>query len=116
MSRITSISFADMPEPEPPEEVLEGIIVRGWTALWFGGTGVTKSVTALAAAMAIADKDTNVFLGRGVITAPVMYADWELNAAVQARRAYFIARGQRRARPTANLRYMSTYGRRSARS
>ena len=111
VSRITSISFADMPEPEPPEEVLEGIIVRGWTALWFGGTGVTKSVTALAAAMAIADEDTNVFLGLGVITAPVMYADWELNAAVQARRACFISRGQRRARPTANLRYMSTYGR-----
>jgi hypothetical protein len=109
--RITSISFADMPEPTPPEEVLEGIIVRGWTALWFGGTGVTKSVTALAGAMAIADEDTNVFLGRGVITAPVMFADWELNAAVQARRAHHIARGQGHAGPPANLRYMSTYGR-----
>jgi AAA domain len=109
--RITSISFDDMPEPEPPEEVLEGIIVHGWPALWFGGTGVTKSVTALAAAMAIADEDTNVFLGLGVITAPVMYADWELNAAVQARRGCFISRGQGRARPTADLRYMSTYGR-----
>jgi AAA domain len=92
-SRIPSISFAEMPEPERPEEVWEGIIVRGWPALWFGGTGVTKSVMALATAQAIADKNTKVFLGRGVITAPVMYADWELNAAVQGRRAYHIARG-----------------------
>ncbi len=108
--RIPSVSFAEMPEPERPEEVWEGIIVRGWPALWFGGTGVTKSVTALAAAQAIADKDTNVFLGRGVITAPVMYADWELNAVVQGRRAYHIARGHGRGTPPLGLRYMSTYG------
>ncbi len=109
-TRIPSVSFAEMPEPERPEEVWEGIIVRGWPALWFGGTGVTKSVTALAVAQAIADKDTNVFLGRGVITAPVMYADWELNATVQGRRAYHIARGHGRGTPPPGLRYMSTYG------
>ncbi len=109
-TRIPSISFAEMPEPERPEEVWEGIIVRGWPALWFGGTGVTKSVTALAVAQAIADKNTNVFLGRGVITASVMYADWELNAVVQGRRAYHIARGHGRGTPPAGLRYMSTYG------
>lgn len=108
--RIPSISFAEMPEPERPEEVWEGIIVRGWPALWFGGTGVTKSVMALATAQAIADKNTKVFLGRGVITAPVMYADWELNAAVQGRRAYHISRGHRRGTPPGGLRYMSTYG------
>jgi hypothetical protein len=109
-SRIPSISFAEMAEPERPEEVWEGIIVRGWPALWFGGTGVTKSVTALATAQAIADKNTKVFLGRAVITAPVMYADWELNAAVQGRRAYHIARGHGRGTPPSMLRYMSTYG------
>ena len=109
-TRIPSISFAEMPEPERPEEVWEGIIVRGWPALWFGGTGVTKSVTALAVAQAIADKNTNAFLGRGVITVPVMYADWELNAAVQGRRAYHIARGHGRGTPPAGLRYVSTYG------
>jgi hypothetical protein len=109
-NRIQSISFAEMPEPERPEEVWEGIIIRGWPALWFGGTGVTKSVTALAIAQAIADKNTKVFLGRGVITAPVMYADWELNAAVQGRRAYHIARGHGRGTPPSMLRYMSTYG------
>ena len=108
--RIPSISFAEMSEPERPEEVWEGIIVRGWPALWFGGTGVTKSVMALAAAQAIADKNTKVFLGRGVITAPVMYADWELNAAVQGRRAYHIARGHGRGTPPSMLRYISTYG------
>jgi hypothetical protein len=108
--RIKSVSFAEMSEPERPEEVWEGMIVRGWPALWFGGTGVTKSVTALAVAQAIADKNTKVFLGRAVITVPVMYADWELNADVQARRAYHIARGHGRAAPPANLRYMSTYG------
>jgi hypothetical protein len=109
-ARIPSISFAEMSEPEQPEEVWEGIIVRGWPALWFGGTGVTKSVMALAAAQAIADKNTKVFLGRGVITAPVMYADWELNAAVQGRRAYHIARGHGRGTPPSMLRYISTYG------
>jgi hypothetical protein len=60
--------------------------------------------------MAIADEDTKVFLGRDVITAPVMYADWELNHAVQARRAYHITRGYGREGPPAGLRYMSTYG------
>lgn len=108
--RIPSISFAEISEPERPEEVWEGIIVRGWPALWFGGTGVTKSVMALATAQAIADKNTKVFLGRSVITAPVMYADWELNAAVQGRRAYHIARGHGRGTPPSKLRYMSTYG------
>ena len=108
--RTSSISFAEIPEPERPEEVWEGIIVRGWPALWFGGTGVTKSVMALAVAQAIADKNTKVFLGRSVITAPVMYADWELNADVQGRRAYHIARGHGRGTPPSRLRYMSTYG------
>ena len=108
--RTSSISFAEIPEPERPEEVWEGIIVRGWPALWFGGTGVTKSVMALATAQAIADKNTKVFLGRSVITAPVMYADWELNADVQGRRAYHIARGHGRGTPPSRLRYMSTYG------
>lgn len=109
-ARIASVSFAEMSEPERPEEVWEGIIVRGWPALWFGGTGVTKSVTALATAQAIADKNTKTFLGRDVVTAPVMYADWELNATVQGRRAYHIARGHGRGTPPAGLRYMSTYG------
>ena len=108
--RTSSISFAEIPEPERPEEVWEGIIVRGWPALWFGGTGVTKSVMALAVAQAIADKNTKVFLGRSVITAAVMYADWELNADVQGQRAYHIARGYGRGTPPSRLRYMSTYG------
>src|SRR3712207_8503789 len=41
-NRFASISFAEISEPEKPEEVWEGVIVRGWPALWFGGTGVTK--------------------------------------------------------------------------
>jgi hypothetical protein len=109
-SRFASISFAEMAEPEKPEEVWEGVIVRGWPALWFGGTGVTKSVTAMAVAQAIADEHTKVLLGRNVITAPVMYADWELNEMVQGRRAYQIARGRGRLAPPPGLRYMSTYG------
>ncbi len=109
-ARLASISFAGLPEPAPPEEVWEGVIVRGWPALWFGGTGVTKSVTALAVAQAIADENTKVFLGRDVITAGVMYADWELNETVQGRRAYQIARGRGRLAPPPNLRYISTYG------
>lgn len=105
-----SIAFAEMPEPDPPEEIWAGAIVRGWPALWYGGTGVTKSVGAMAVAQAIADEHTEVFLGRAVITAPVMYADWELNAQVQGRRAYQIARGRGRSAPPAAFRYMSTYG------
>ena len=105
-----SIAFAEMPEPDPPEEVWAGAIVRGWPALWYGGTGVTKSVGAMAVAQAIADEHTTMFLGRAVITAPVMYADWELNAQVQGRRAYQIARGRGQKAPPAAFRYMSTYG------
>jgi hypothetical protein len=105
-----SISFAELPEPEKPEEVWQGIIVRGWPALWFGGTGVTKSTLAAAIAQAIADEHTKVFLGLDVITAPVMYADWELNPQVQGRRAYQIARARGRLAPPPTLRYMSTYG------
>jgi hypothetical protein len=73
-----SISFAELPEPETPEEVCQGIIVRGWPALWFGGIGVTKSTRAAAIAQAIADEHIEVFLGFDVTTAPVMYADWEI--------------------------------------
>jgi hypothetical protein len=109
--KTTSISFAELPEPEKPLEVWEGFIVAGWPALWFGGTGVTKSVTAMAVGQAIADENTKLFLGRDVITAPVMYADWELNAQVQGRRAYHIARGRGRVAPPPGLRYISTYGR-----
>ena len=107
-----SISFAEMGEPEPLKEVWQGVIVQGWPALWFGGTGVTKSVTAAAVAQAIADQDTHEFLGRAVISAPPMYADWELNAQVQGRRAFQIARGRGRPAPPPGdrMRYMSTYG------
>jgi hypothetical protein len=107
---ISSISFAEQPEPEKPEEVWEDAIFRGWPALIYGATGVTKSVTALALARAIACPDTHVFLGRDVMTAPTMYADFELDAGVQGRRAYHIARGEGQDAPPAGLRYMSTYG------
>ena len=43
-------------------------------------------------------------------TAPVMYADWELNPQVQGRRAYHIARARDHDTPPPGLRYMSTYG------
>jgi Domain of unknown function (DUF4326)/AAA domain len=107
---ISSISLAEQPEPEKPEEVWEDAIFRGWPALIYGATGVTKSVTALALARAIACPETHVFLGRDVITAPTMYADFELDAGVQGRRAYHIARGQGRHAPPVGLRYISTYG------
>jgi hypothetical protein len=107
---IESISFAERPEPEVLEEVWEGAIVRGWPALIFGGTGVTKSVTALALAQAIACPKTKVFLGRDVVTANTMYADLELSERVQGRRAYHIACGDGRDAPPAGLRYMTTYG------
>ncbi len=64
------------------------MITRGWPCILYGGTGVTNSVTAMSLGAAIADEHTKTWLEREVITAPVMYADWELNADIQGRRAY----------------------------
>jgi hypothetical protein len=108
--RITSVSFAEIEEPPPAEELVEGIFEKGWPSIIFGAAGAVKSIKAQSLGQAIADPNTEKWLEKDVITAPVMYADYELNTDAQTRRAYQIARGRGRTKPPPDMRYMSTFG------
>ncbi len=107
---ISSVSFSELEEPPPAEEIVEGIFEKGWPSIIFGAAGAVKSIKAQSLGQAIADPNTERWLEKEVITAPVMYADFELNTDAQARRAYQIARGRGRTKPPTDMRYMSTFG------
>src|SRR5215203_2929420 len=99
-----------MDPPGPREYVVENLVPKQHTTSLFGDGGSAKSILALSAATAVAG-GAGKWLGREVYNCPVLYADFELDADEQRRRAYQVARGICLDRPPHDLLYVSGLGR-----
>jgi hypothetical protein len=84
---------------------------KGHTTSLFGDGGAAKSVLALSVGTAISG-GAGEWLGRKVHSSPVLYADFELDADEQRRRAYQVARGVCLEKPPHDLLYVSGLGKR----
>jgi DNA-binding transcriptional ArsR family regulator len=107
---VTPLRFSEMEPPGPREYVVEGIMPRGHTTSLFGDGGSAKSILALSAGTAISG-GAEEWLGRKVHNSPVLYADFELDADEQRRRAYQVACGVYLEKPPYDLLYVSGLGR-----
>ena len=107
---VTPLRFSEMEPPGPREYVVKELMPKGHTTSVFGDGGSAKSVLALSAATAIAG-GAEKWLGRKVQNSPVLYADFELDADEQRRRAYQVARGVYLEKPPHDLLYVSGLGR-----
>src|SRR5215211_7903472 len=99
-----------MEPPGPREYVVENLVPKDHTTSLFGDGGAAKSILALSAATAVAGGAAK-WLGREVYNCPVLYADFELDADEQRRRAYQVARGICLDKPPHDLLYVSGLGR-----
>jgi len=106
---VTPLRFAEMEPPGPREYVVENLVPKHHTTSLFGDGGSAKSILALSAATAVAG-GAGKWLGREVYNCPVLYADFELDADEQRRRAYQVARGVFLNRPPHDLLYISGLG------
>jgi hypothetical protein len=107
---VTPVRFAEMDPPAPREYTVENLFPKDHTTSLFGDGGSAKSILALSAATAVAG-GADKWLGREVFNCPVLYADFELDADEQRRRAYQVARGVYLDRPPHDLLYVSGLGR-----
>jgi len=107
---VTPLRFAEMEPPGPREYVVEDLVPKDHTTSLFGDGGSAKSILALSAATAVAGGAAK-WLGREVYNCPVLYADFELDADEQRRRAYQVARGICLDKPPHDLLYVSGLGR-----
>jgi DNA-binding transcriptional ArsR family regulator len=106
---VTPIRFAEMAPPGPRKYRVDGLLAKGHVATLFGDGGAAKSILALSLATAIAG-GAGEWLGRAVLGCPVLYADFELDADEQRRRAYQVARGVFLDKPPRDLLYVSGLG------
>ena len=103
------VRFRDLDEPEPRQDILEGLVAEAHPAMIYGDGGVAKSYVALAGAMKIS-RGTGKFLGRKIMQTPVGFLDFELDAEEQYRRAMRLAKGGGHAHPPDDLLYMCALG------
>ncbi|MBA3474387.1 MAG: AAA family ATPase [Rubrobacter sp.] len=106
---LRAVPFCEMGEPVQHEEILAGLVPEKYPAVWYGDGGSAKSMLALSFGVAVAG-DARTWLGRAVSTAPVLYADFELDAEEQNRRVRRIVRGAGLARPPKGLLYLPALG------
>lgn len=104
-----AVPFCEMGEPKEHRDVLAGLIPESYPTVWYGDGGSAKSMLALSLGVAVAG-DAKTWLGRAVSTAPVLYADFELDAEEQNRRVRRIVSGAGLPRPPANLVYLPALG------
>src|SRR5918998_1301671 len=99
-----------MKPPGPREHLVEALMPKAHTMTLFGDGGAAKSVLALSVGTAIAG-GAEEWMGRKVLNCPVLFADFELDADEQRRRAYQVARGVHLDKPPHDLLYVSGLGR-----
>jgi hypothetical protein len=105
-----STRFVDIPDPGPRRYILDGLMPEGYVTMVYGDGGVAKSMLALSLGLEFASGSGH-WLGRELGEAgPVLYFDFELEAAEQRRRVYQLAQGLGLEAPPGNMRYLSALG------
>ena len=107
--KLEAVRFTEMEVPGPRRYLLKDIVLAAYVTLLYGDGGVSKSLLALALAVAIAE-DSKEWLGREVESCPVLYMDFELDSEEQARRVYQLCRAREFDTPPEDLLYMSALG------
>lgn len=103
------LCFAEMGEPKPREWIVDGLLPKDYPTTIYGDGGVAKSMIALSLASTIASNG-ETWLGWPVVTSPVLYLDFELDASEQHRRSRQLARGDYADIPPHGLKYISGLG------
>jgi len=98
-----------MPPRKERRYLVEGILPEGYPTVLYGDGGTAKSMLALSVGTAVA-RGAGDWLGLKVQQGPVLYLDFELDAAEQQRRAYQLACGEGLEEPAGDLFYMSALG------
>lgn len=106
---LRAVPFHEMGDPAEHREILAGLVPEKYPTVWYGDGGSAKSMLALSFGAAIAG-EARTWLGRAVGTAPVLYADFELDEDEQNRRVRRIVKGAGLSRPPENLLYLPALG------
>jgi len=104
-----AVPFCEMGEPMEHREILAGLVPEKYPTVWYGDGGSAKSMLALSFGVAVAG-GARTWLGRAVSTAPVLYADFELDTEEQNRRVRRIVKGAGLSRPPVDLLYLPALG------
>lgn len=89
---LRAVRFNEIPDPGPRRYLLDGLIPEDYPVVLHGDGGVAKSMLALSLGLAVSSGSE--WLGREVGDGgPVLYLDFELDAAEQRRRVSQLARG-----------------------
>ncbi len=103
-------TFATIPDPGEREFLIEKFLPKGYTLLFYGDGGTTKSLLVLSMLQAIA-RGAKYWLGLPVgEKRACAYVDFELDEAEQRRRAFEIAAGDGLSAPPDNLHYLCAAG------
>ncbi len=106
---LRAVPFREMGEPKEQRYIVDGIVAENYATTIFGDGGSAKSMLALSLGVAVSG-EARTWLGRRVSTAPVLYADFELDADEQNRRVRRIVKGAGLAEPPEGLFYLSALG------
>ena len=101
---VAAVEIGATPEPEPLEDLIEGLQKVGSLAGFYGTEGVAKTILAIYRDVCLAAGLP--FLGRPVRRSIVMFTDFELYEDEFARNAWPIARGLGLERPPDGLFYL----------
>ncbi|HEY3373736.1 MAG TPA: AAA family ATPase [Candidatus Aquicultor sp.] len=95
----------DIDEPAPMEFIVEDFVPENYPTMFYGDGGQGKSYLILCLGSCVAEGKE--FLDKSTKKGNVLYVDFELDEAEQARRAFKVARGLGLERPPEGLFYFS---------
>ncbi len=101
--------MGDLPEPQPREWLLEGVVPMGAATSVFATGGSAKSLLVLDLAISCA-RGADRWLGRDLMGCAALYLDFELTSDEQRRRASLLAQGAGLSGLPDELFYLSAVG------
>jgi hypothetical protein len=107
---LRAVSFTGKTKPPPRQFVVEGIVPAGVPTIVYGPSGIAKSFNILHLALSVAFVGLDTWHGRGILTCPVIYLDFEMDRIEQLRRAQEVARGVRWPDVPKNFWYVNALG------
>jgi hypothetical protein len=103
---ITAVSFRGREKPGPRKWIVDRAICKGHPASWYGEGGIAKSLLVAHLGLHVAADGVDYWAGLRVMTAPVVYGDFELDEDEHLRRAQELAAGMGLPDVPAKFRYL----------